>query len=123
MASSTTTNPPHSANKSAPLGVKIICVLGVIGAIMLFFASFFMMGAGGPFIGFGLLFMLLALLHLVVVYGLWTVEPWGWTWGMVVFAFGAVMDVFQGQIFGLLISIVLIVYLYSKKDYYRKQRR
>ena len=107
---------------SAPLGIKIICVLGAIVTIFTFFISFRIMAAGGPFVSLGLLFVFLGLAYLVVLYGLWTLQPWGWTWAMIVFIFGAIMDLVQVQILGLLISLVIIGYVYSKKELYRAQR-
>ena len=107
---------------SAPLGIKIICVLGAIVTIFTFFISFRIMTAGGPFVSLGLLFVFLGLAYLVVLYGLWTLQPWGWTWAMIVFIFGAIMDLVQVQILGLLISLVIIGYVYSKKELYRAQR-
>ena len=117
---SSTAHPPSSqTRKSAPLGIKLICILGVIAAILTLFVSFRLLGTGGPLASLGLLFIVLTFAYLVVIYGLWTVQPWGWTWGMLVFGFGALMDLFQLDIIGLLISIVIIGYLFSKKDYYR----
>ncbi|AFZ74413.1 hypothetical protein [Natronobacterium gregoryi] len=119
MGSSPTANPPRQTGKQAPLGVKIICVLGVLASILTLFVSLQIMTSGGQFAGLGLLFLALTGAYLVVIYGLWTVQPWGWTWGMIVFVFGAVMDLFQGEVLSLLISLVIIAYLYSKRDYYR----
>ena len=105
---------------TAPLGVKIICVLGVITASLTVLLSVPIMFAGGPFVGVGMAFLVLGLVHFVVVYGLWTVQPWGWTWGMIVFGLAALADIAQGQALGLIISVIILGYLYTKKDVYRR---
>ena len=116
---STLNSSANAGNKSAPLGVKIICILGVIVSIFTFFMSLRIFAAGGPFVSLGLLFIFLTFAYLVVLYGLWTVQSWGWTWGMIVFVFGAITNLFELNIVGLIFSFVIIGYLYSKRGYYR----
>lgn len=111
-----------SATGSPPLGIKIICALGVLGAILVFVISLQLVALGGPGVPLGGLFIGLTVAYLVVIYGLWTMQSWGWTWGMIVFVFGAILELLQFEIISLFISIVIIVYLYSKRDLYREQR-
>ena len=116
---SATTHSHNTGNKSAPIGIKIICILGAIVSVFTFFISLRIFAAGGPFVSLGLLFMFLTVAYVVVLYGLWTVQSWGWTWGMIIFIFGIIMNLFELDIIGILIGVVIVGYLYSKREFYR----
>lgn len=112
-------SPREQLPSTAPLGVKLICMLGVISASLTVLLAVPIALAGAPFVGIGMLFLFLGLVQFVVLYGLWTLQPWGWLWAMVLFGFGALMDVVQGNAVGLVVSVILLAYLYTKKGVYR----
>ncbi|WP_423745935.1 hypothetical protein V5735_08295 (plasmid) [Haladaptatus sp. SPP-AMP-3] len=112
-------------SQSAPLGIKIICVLGALGAL------------GGLLRGLGVLFsspiglivgtivIVFAIAKLAVVWGLWTLKSWAWTLTIIVYGLSLLMDVlrfFTGHLaafFGIVVGGLLLAYVYSKRDYYK----
>lgn len=111
---------PARNYETAPLGIKVYCVIAALASLYLMILSLEIMGAGDPFLTLGFLFFGLAIGHIVVIYGLWMLRPWAWTWGMILFAFDGVLDVLRANGIGVLVSIILIVYLWSKRSLYGK---
>jgi len=54
----------------------------------------------------------------VVVFGLWTLQSWGYKWSVVVYGFGAVFDLFRGDRLVVAFSILIVAYLLSKAEYF-----
>lgn len=109
---------PKAYRESTPLGIKIICIftaiipfITVVGAIGLLDAP-----GAGPAVAFVLLFIAAALL--AIVYGLWTLRPWGWTAGMFLFGLDLLYGFVQFNVLSIVISLALLWYLFSKRDLY-----
>lgn len=101
-----------------PLGITLLCVLASLGVVVGFLGSLGLMAAGGPGPVLGLLVLGLTVARAVVIYGLWTLQYWGYKWSIIVYGFGAVLDLFRGQLLGVLISILIVVYLLTKAEYF-----
>lgn len=106
--------------ETAPLGIKIFCVVAGIVGVYGLFVSLQLVSLGGPGVSLGLVFFGFFVAYLVVLYGLWTLEPWGWTWGMILFVIDLVIDLFSADLVGVIVSVLLIAYLWSKRSYYGK---
>lgn len=111
---------PDSESETAPLGIKIFCVIAGLAGLYGVIISLDLISLGGPGVGIGLAFLGFFVAYLAVLYGLWTLKPWGWTWGMILFVVDLLIDLFAGDLVGVLISILLLVYLWSKRSYYGK---
>jgi hypothetical protein len=116
---------PHQHNsitehETAPLGIKIYCV--IVSLIILFgiIVSLGLMSMGGPGAALGTVFLGFFIAYLIVLYGLWTLKSWGWTWGMILLLVGLLDHLFSGDFVGIVISALLIAYLWSKREYYRE---
>lgn len=116
----------------APTGIKIICVLAGIGAIFSIIAGFAAGSiAGAPGVpswygALGPVMILLGLANFPMIYGLWTVKSWGWTLAMVLYGINILANLLQlttglGALVGLTVSIVIIWYIYSKRDLYASE--
>ena len=111
---------PSTPPTSAPLGVKLICLVGAIAASLTVLLSVpIAVGGGPPAVELGIVVLFLGLVQFYVLYGLWTVQPWSWMWGMILFGFGALMDVFQANAIGLVVNVIFLAYLFTKRDVYR----
>lgn len=114
---------------SAPLGIKVICVLGTLGAGLGLVGGFGLMALGGAGVVLGPVVLVLSLAQLAAVFGLWTLQSWGWTLAMVLYGLDAVIDLVGlvlgdlGSILGLFIAVVILGYIYSKRDHYRSAER
>lgn len=111
--------------RSAPLGIKILCVLAVISGVFGLFGGFVALFSSPLGFVVGLVAMVLSLAQLVVAWGLWTLQPWAWTLTMIVYGLDLLVDVFKlltGNalaIVGIIIGGLLLAYVYSKRDYYK----
>lgn len=114
---------------SAPLGIKVICALVGLSAILTLVVGIGLLitempayPTMGPIIG-GVL-LVVGLLHVPVFYGLWFLRSWGWVLAMVLYGLNFLLNVVR---FGtgdatatvaLLVSAGIIYYLYAKRDLY-----
>ncbi|SIQ79933.1 hypothetical protein SAMN05421858_0440 [Haladaptatus litoreus] len=115
----------YSRKQSAPLGIKILAILAAIFAVFGILGGFGTM-ASSPFgIIFGPFSILLSVAQLVVAWGLLTLKPWAWTLTLIVFGIDLLVACLNlllgnfGAIFGIVVSGLLLAYVYSKRDYYR----
>ncbi|WP_435101685.1 hypothetical protein [Halarchaeum sp. P4] len=114
---------PSTSNRSAPLGVKIICALGALGVLVGVVGSFGLLASGsGLGVVLGLVTLGLSVGQAVVIVGLLNVQPWAWTWAMVLYGLSAVLDLLTVDLFALLVTLVIIAYLASVRDVYRAAR-
>ncbi|ERG87956.1 MAG: hypothetical protein J07HX5_00097 [halophilic archaeon J07HX5] len=105
---------------TAPVNIKIYCVIVALVSLIGVGLSLKTISTSGPTGGFGMVFLGSSAANLVVLYGLWTLKSWSWTWAMVLFFFDAVINLFPGSLAGTIINAVFIGYLWSKRDYYDK---
>lgn len=83
-------------------------------------------GAGGGFLAgfmtiFGLVVLAQAVLLLAFAYGAWTLQPWGWTLGIVGVVIGLIINALYilngseigSQIVSIAISAVILYYLFT----------
>lgn len=83
----------------------------------------------GAFVGesplVGVAILALGVLQFALLYGLWTLEPWGWGFSIINHGLGALwggIQVLQGEGLepgvGAAIALGLLVYIYSKHEFY-----
>ncbi|ELY58744.1 hypothetical protein [Natronolimnohabitans innermongolicus] len=87
----------------------IIVGLGFLGMLLSLFSSFALIGEGYGVLGAILLG--LAALEAVVLVGLLKLQFWAFAIAIVVYSLGVILDLAAGQLFGPLISIVIVSYL------------
>jgi hypothetical protein len=117
----------------APLGIKLICVLAALGTILGLFGGLGMMGLAGSsgvpgwFGILGIVTVLLSLLNVPMIYGLWTVQPWGWTLAMVLYGLNVIINGISllagdaGSILSIVVALIILGYIWSKADVYGKR--
>lgn len=114
---------------SAPAGIKVICVLATLGALLGLLGGLGLMALGGIGVVVGPLVLVLSFAQLAAVYGLWTLQSWGWTLAVVLYALDVLLDLFQvilgdwSALFGVFVSALILAYVYSKRDHYRTSER
>ena len=117
--------------RKRPLGVTIIVILEIIGAISLLLLSFAAISTS-----FGISMVIAAIIRLIVVWGLWTLKRWAF-WVAVVFealhfcynlydlltnhstAIEAAtgMSVTKGSVlFSLILNLVILIYLFADRN-------
>ena len=114
----------HSS--TAPLGVKTICVLVALSAIIAVVLGLHFLLQGddhGTVVGSVLL--ALAVLELVIARGLWTLKPWSWYGGMGLFGLAAIASLYVMLLklsllafVRFLVDVTIAVYIYHKRDIY-----
>ena len=91
-------------------------MLGAIGVVFGLFDGLRLLTT--PSASFGVLVLALAVGQAVVLYGLWTLKSWAWVVALVFYGLGALLDLFQLDVVGLLISLVVVAYVHGKAEYY-----
>ena len=117
-----------------PLGVTIICVLGFLGAILSILGGAVLLGLGGAAITaigteaaaigglagiLGGVILIVGIVSLIVLYWLWNMKKIGWTIYMILEIIGIVLNLVSLSIIGLIIPIIIVAYLWTKKDLFK----
>jgi len=112
-----------------PLGVTIICILSWIGAIALI-AIGALMVLGGLFIPLlavvGAVFLVIGIVMFLVTFALWNLKMWAW-WLIVILNIISIVSgigsaVAYGDfspIFGIIIPVIIVIYLWTVRDHFR----
>jgi hypothetical protein len=109
-----------STRRETPLGVYLIAILGGIGAVLGAIGSLGLVAMGGGFALLGVLLLVLSVAHLYVLVGLVRLRPWAWTWTLVIEGVSALLNLAGGDVLAVLISAVVIAYLFARADYFGK---
>lgn len=108
-----------SRSRSRPLGITVLCILGFVGVFFSLFRMLGVMGSASPFAVLGLFGLALAVGKGVVLYGLWTLQQWGYKWALVFYGLSALFDLVSFSLLALLIDLLVVAYLMSKADHFR----
>lgn len=99
-----------------PLGVTILALLeiivgalGLFGAITVITFGSILFGAFGLILGVIVLF--LALIDLIVGWGLWTLKSWAWMVALIVNIINLILNAVQLNFLGAIINLIIIIYL------------
>lgn len=116
-----------------PLGVTVISILSWISAfasivIGLLIVAVGIVGGVIPLIGLavtslgvliGTIFILIGIVVATVTYWLWKLERRGWRWVMVFTLIQLVFGAFGGNILSVALSLIILVYLWMKRDIFK----
>lgn len=111
---------PTSERPTAPLGVKLYCLLGAIGTLFALPLSVRLVAEGGLFTAPSLVVLGFAVGQAIVLYGLWTLQPWAWTWAMVFLGLNLLASIVTVQVIGAIVGLLLLWYIGSKRSLYRR---
>lgn len=119
---SETSETESNTSESIPGGITIICVLGGIGGVLGFLA-----GIGTLLVVplYGIYSLLVSIGQLIVVYGLWTIKPWAWIGGLIVYGLVLFDNFYQllmgdvSSVITILVTGIILGYIYSKQDLYQ----
>lgn len=119
-SSSTGRRRGSGSTDSAPLGIYVIAFLGGIVSLLAFLPILTLIGHGGGALLVGLVLFALNAAQLYVLVGLVGLKPWAWTWALVLYGLNAAIQLFSGEIIGFVVALVIVVYLFTKADYYER---
>jgi uncharacterized membrane protein len=115
------------SSQSAPLGIKLICLVGAVSVLLSLLAGATVLASGSVLGGFaGLLVLALAFVQAGVLWGLWTVKQWAWGAAVVFYSLGvllAFVDLVAGDlgaVLRLLLGAAVVAYVYSTGSVYRR---
>ncbi|MFW9870010.1 MAG: hypothetical protein ACFFFO_12870 [Candidatus Thorarchaeota archaeon] len=101
-----------------PLGVTILAILEILGGLLnlLVAVGLFALGALDPFFGIiwlmvGAIMAILALLALVIGWGLWALKSWAWMLALILNIINLILNIFSQGWFGAIINLIIIIYL------------
>lgn len=75
---------------------------------------------GGGVALLGALLLALSVAHIYVLVGLVRLRPRAWTWTLVIEGLSGLVNLAEGDVLAVLISVVVIVYLFARADYFGK---
>jgi len=112
---------------TASAGVKAICVLWLLGALLSIVVGISIAGlgfdAGSGLVGFlGLLQVGLGVAQFIAVFGLWRLRQWAWRTAVALLWIGLIfrgISLLTGdltQILGVILSIAFLVFFYRRRD-------
>ena len=101
-----------------PLGVTIIALLQIIGGVLGLGLSALAIMAAALVPIFGFLFLILgvfaalvALVGLIVGWGLWTLKSWAWMIALILNIINIILALFPFQPISLIIPLIIVIYL------------
>jgi hypothetical protein len=116
------------SSSTAPLGIKLICLLGLVSVLLSLLAGTAFLASGTVLGGFaGLLVLGLAFVQAGILWGLWTVKRWAWGAAVVFYSLGvllAFVDILAGDlgaVVRLLLGAAVVAYVYSTQSVYRRE--
>jgi len=110
----------HSEKSSptAPLGIKLICVLQLFFDLLILLVALAGVGAGGPAGAIATVLLALVAVDFAAVYGLWTLKSWGWVLAVVLGSVFLFADLVQVNVVSLLVGLLILGYIVSKRRLY-----
>jgi hypothetical protein len=103
-----------------PLGVTILAVLAIIGGLLGLFGAFTVIALGGAtWLLVGLVSLVQSLAALAFGFGAWTLRPWAWSLGIIVYGVNVILDVVYliggnpSSIVSLIIAGIILYYLFT----------
>lgn len=115
-----------SIRRKPPTGITIIAALGALDGLWHVLGGLLRV-LGGIFDPIGLVvggvLIALGLAQIVVMYGLWNMDEWGWTWTVRLLGLIVGVDLLgilfgQGGILRLGLTLGILAYVYSQKTKY-----
>ena len=109
-----------SDEPTVPTGIKLISVLRLLFDALLGLVGLALLSESP----LGVLILVLVVLDVAVVYGLLTLQHWGWTWAVVLGALNVVLTLLppNASLIGALIGALITMYIVSKKPVYERAR-
>ncbi len=109
-----------------PTGVTVIAILAaisgvfeVLGGLALLGLGAFGAAMGGPLLAYfgtfgGIILLALGVVTLYAAWGAWNLKAWAWTLLVVLTVIGVVLSLFslRRSIFGLIVDVIILVYLF-----------
>ncbi|NHN61267.1 MULTISPECIES: hypothetical protein [Halorussus] len=108
-----------SRSRNRPLGVTVLCLLGFVGSFFALFRTLGLAGSGGPFAVVGSLLFALVVAKIVVLWGLWNLQYWGYKWAVRLYGLSALVDLVTISPLALVLDGLIVLYLLSKADHFR----
>lgn len=114
-----------SDTDGAPLGIKLLAVLGFVVGLFGTLGSLVLLGT--PLLLFAPFVLAISVGQMVVSVGLWNLRPWAYTWTLILQGLGMLADLAQlllgdaGSLFSLLVSLLIVAYVVSKSHLFRER--
>jgi hypothetical protein len=117
-------NGPKQANstETPPTGIKVVCWFGILTALVEIVGVIALLTTGVLF--WALITSLALGVEIVVIYGLWTIKPWGWLIGVIWHGLKLLSSGYQfasgdlTSFIGIVISAFLLLALSGHRDVY-----
>ena len=111
--------PTYSDAPETPMGIWVIAVLGLLGAVFSLLAGVSLLAAGavGTALGAGL--VVLAVAQAVTMLALVGLTPWAWYATIALYLLSAVARIAQADAIGMVVSLVVALYVAVHRDLFQ----
>lgn len=106
-------------SRGRPLGVTIIAILVAIGGVLEIIGGLLALVS---YPGLAIVTLILGVLALVLAWGLWTLKPWAFWTTVILEAINVIQGIIgltqrQGaSVFGLIVPIIILLYLFMDRN-------
>ncbi len=118
--------PSATVGSSRPMGVTIICILVLLGAIFSIIGgatsvmlsgmmAVLMPGLGVLTVGIGAVTIIIGIIYLLCFWWLWKMLKKGYKFTMIISVISLILSVIGMNIIGVVLSIIILAYLYMKR--------
>lgn len=104
----------QTSSPSAPLGIKIICLLSGISVPIALIPAFKLIDLGGTIAIGGLALLILIFASLGIYVGLWRLNAWAWKAFLIFQLLGVLLQLGTGDLLGVIVGCLFFVYVGSK---------
>jgi hypothetical protein len=110
----------RASNESAeaPLGIKVICALGVVGLLGIAIYVPMTILTRPAMTPWALFMVVVGVVYAVSIVGLWSVVSWGWLLAVALQGLGVVLNLLTMNVIGLLVGVLVLAYFFSVRDVY-----
>ncbi|APX95854.1 hypothetical protein [Natronorubrum daqingense] len=99
-----------------PVGIRLLCLVAAAFPILLLAMVPFLVLEAPLFAVGG---AIVSVLQLLLLLGLWTLQSWAWSWGLLALALNSLISIHDGNPLGLTLSLILLIYLWSHRSTFR----
>lgn len=107
-----------SRSPSRPSGITAVCLLGFVGAFVSYLGLVEVLKGGGLYAPLALLGIAFLVVKVVALFGLWSLQKWGYRWTLRVYVLSGLIDLLSLSALGLLFDALVVIYLAERVEYF-----
>ncbi|MEF8822330.1 MAG: hypothetical protein V5A52_08630 [Halovenus sp.] len=112
--------PNYGDAPETPMGIWVVAILGVVGAVLSLLAGASGLVAGAITVLAGGALILLGIAQGITMFALVGLTRWAWYVTIMLYILSAGIDLIQGDGIGIIVSLIVVAYVGIHKDLFEK---